>query len=186
MTINTPRCVIRPVRARDAEALFDIRQRVARFQGRTDRTLDETRAMYADMESREPGGQPGWHQFVVEDRESTIVGDIGVNFESPLPRQVEIGYSLHPDHWGRGYASEALAALLDHLFASRDLHRAIAITGAENHRSRTLLERLGFRHEGTMIQSWWERDEERWSDEVAYAVINSEWRSRQDGSGGGT
>ena len=186
MTIRTARCVIRPVRASDAEALHDIRQRVARFQGRSDRTLDETRAMYADMEAREPGSEPGWHQYVIENSEAEIVGDIGINFDSPTPHQIEIGYSLHPDRWGRGIAREALSALLDHLFSARGVHRAVATTAADNDRSRSLLERLGFRHEGTTTESWWERDEERWSDEVLYAILASEWRRAKDGSGGGT
>ena len=186
MAIETERCVVRPVRASDSEALFDIRQRVSRFQGRTDRTLEETRAMYAEMETREPGSQPGWHQFVIEHRDGRIVGDIGINFECPLPGQVEVGYSLHPEVWGQGMAMEALSALLDDLFSNRSLHRAVAITAADNIRSRALLERLGFRHEGTMIESWWERDDERWSDEVAYAILNREWRGKKDGSGGGT
>ena len=185
-TIETPRCVVRPVCASDAETLFDIRQRVARFQGRSDRTLEETRAMYAEMEAQEPGSTPGWHQFVIEDRGGCIVGDIGVNFDSPVPRQIEVGYSLHPDFWGRGIATEALSALLDHLFLTRDLHRAVATTAADNLRSRAMLERLGFRHEGTMIESWWERDTEQWSDEVAYAILSREWRQRANGSGGGT
>src|SRR5687767_3097766 len=138
MIIRTHRCTIRPVRASDAEALYDIRQRVARFQGRSDRTLDETRAMYAEMESREPGSQPGWHQFVIEGEGRQVVGDIGVNFGGPGEHQAEIGFSLHPDHWGRGLAAEALSGLLDDLFGRHNPHRVMAVTGADNQRSRAL------------------------------------------------
>jgi len=185
LIIEAPRCVIRPVRAVDAEALYDIRQRVAPFQGRSDRTLEETRAMYFDMEKREPGSKPGWHQFVIEDAGGHIVGDIGVNFDGPGPRQIEIGYSLHPDHWGGGIAGEAPSCLLQHLFDKHDVHRAVATTGADNSRSRALLERLGFRQEGTMTESWLESEDDRWSDEALYAILEREWR-RANGSGGGT
>lgn len=177
MEIRTLRLRIRPVRAADAEALYNIRQRVARFQGRSDRTLEETRAIYAEMETREPGSQPGWHQYVIHGA-SGITGDIGVNFDEPGPHQVEIGYSLHPDFWGQGIASEALSALLDHLFHKRGLHRGVAITGASNRRSRALLERLGFREEGRMVESWWECEEQRWSDELLYAILEKEWADR--------
>ena len=185
MIIEASRCVIRPVRAADAEALYDIRQRVAPFQGRSDRTLEETRGMYSDMEKREPGSEPGWHQFVIEDENRHIVGDIGVNFDGPGPRQLEIGYSLYPDHWGRGIAADALSSLLQHLFDKYDVHRVVATTGADNERSRALLERLGFRREGAMIESWLEPGEQRWSDELLYAILDREWR-RTNGSGGGT
>jgi RimJ/RimL family protein N-acetyltransferase len=165
---------VRPVRASDAEVLFDIRRRVARFQGRNDRTLEETRAMYAAMESREPGSEPGWHQYAIVAAEGAVIGDIGVNFDGPGARQVELGYSLHPDWWGRGAARYALTVLLDDLFRERELHRAIAVTAADNVRSRSLLERLGFRHEGTMIESWHEGDDV-WGDEVLYARLGREW-----------
>ena len=174
MTIKTARLIVRPVRASDAEVLYNIRQRVAQFQGRSDRTLEETRAMYAEMELREPGDEPGWHQYVIQSSTSEVIGDVGVNFDGPGPQQVELGYSLHPEWWGRGAAGEALLALLSHLFRAHKLHRAIAITSADNRRSRSLLERLGFRHEGLMIESWWKR-EGHWSDEVLYAVLEREW-----------
>ncbi len=176
MAIKTARLTVRPVRASDAEVLYDIRQRVARFQGRSDRTFEETRAMYAEMELRKPGDEPGWHQYVIESPAREVIGDIGVNFDGPGPQQVELGYSLHPEWWGRGAAGEALSALLDHLFQAHMLHRAIAITAADNSRSRSLLERLGFRQEGAMIESWWERDEGHWSDEVLYALLEREWK----------
>jgi RimJ/RimL family protein N-acetyltransferase len=174
MDIKTARLTVRPVRASDADVLYDIRQRVARFQGQSDRTLEDTRAMYAEMESRQPGDQPGWHQYVIQSQAGAVMGDVGVNFNGPGPKQIELGYSLHPEWWGRGAAGEALSALLGHLFRAHQLHRAIAITAADNRRSRSLLERLGFRHEGTMIESWWE-PEGQWSDEVLYAVLGREW-----------
>ena len=184
MTIKTARLIVRPVRASDADVLYDIRQRVAQFQGRSDRTLEETRAMYAEMELRRPGDEPGWHQYVIQLQLGDVIGDVGVNFDGPGPQQVELGYSLHPEWWGRGAAGEALSGLLDHLFRAHKLHRAIAITAADNRRSRSLLERLGFRHEGLMIESWGERDQGRWSDEVLYAVLEREWTLSQVGRAG--
>jgi len=175
VAIATARLIVRPVRASDAEVLYDIRRRVAEFQGVSDRTLEETRAMYSEMESRRPGEEPGWHQYVIQSKLGAVIGDVGVNFEGPGPRQIELGYSLHPEWWGRGAAGEALSALIGHLFREHKLHRAIAITAADNERSRSLLKRLGFRHEATMIESWWERDEGHWSDEVLYAVLEREW-----------
>jgi RimJ/RimL family protein N-acetyltransferase len=175
MDLQTTRLCVRPVRASDAEVLYEIRQSVSRFQGRIDRTLEETRAMYAEMESREPGIEPGWYQYVIQLQAGDVIGDVGVNFDGPGPHQVELGYSVDPGWWGRGVASEALTILLGHLFMQHKVHRAVAITGTDNERSRALLKRLGFRHEGTMIESWWERDQRRWSDEVYYAVLEHEW-----------
>ena len=175
--LTTERLLIRPVRADDTEMLYGIRLRVAAFQGHVKRTLEETRAMYADMEAREPGAQPGWYQYVIEARSGGIVGDIGVNFGGPGEQQAELGYSLHPDHWGRGYAAEALAGLIAHLFGHHRLHRLIAVTGADNSRSCALLERLGFRREAYYVEAFFDRGVDRWVDDVGYAILAREWRA---------
>lgn len=170
----TERLRIRGVREADSDALYEIRRRVAAWQGRSDRTIDETRAMYADMATREPGAVPGWHQYVIE-ADDRIVGDIGVNFGGPGERQAEIGYSLHPDHWGRGYATEALARLVAHLFADHGMHRLVAITGANNPRSCALLERLGFRREAHYVEAYFDPAVGRWVDDLGYALLAREW-----------
>lgn len=175
--LTTERLLIRPVRAVDADALYEIRQRVARWQGRSDRTLDETRTMYAEMEARRPGEQPGWHQYVIEAR-GGIVGDIGVDFGGPGEQQAELGYSLHPDHWGRGLAAEALAALITHLFDHHRLHRLVGVTGADNARSCALLERIGFRREAHYVEAFYDRDIGAWVDDVGYALLAREWARR--------
>ena len=175
--LTTERLRIRPVRVEDSETLYAIRQLVSEFQGGSDRTLGETRAMYAAMADHAPGSVDGWHQFVVIEKETgVIVGDIGVNYGGPGPRQVEIGYSLHPAHQRRGLAVEAVTRMLDHLFGDAGIHRCVALTDPRNQRSIVLLERLGFRREGHFIQSYWARD--RWVDDYAYALLADEWRSR--------
>ena len=178
MRLETAQLIVRGVRGTDAETLHDIRQRVAAFQGSSVRTLAETVAMCAEMESVQPGARPGWHQFAIELHDGKIVGDIGVNFDGPGSRQVELGYSLHPDWWGRGIASEAIGTLLSWLFGERQVHRIVARTGDNNLRSCALLERLGFRREGVLIESWWEEDAQAWSDEAIYALLAREFAQR--------
>ena len=158
--LKTKRLLLRPVRADDTEILFEIRRRVARWQGRSEHTLDETREMYAAMAAREPGSEAGWHQYVVETRDGTIVGDIGVHFGSPSHAQAEIGYSLHPDHWGLGYAAEALGRLVDHLFDDHGLHRLVATTG--------------FRQEAYCVEAFFDRGLGQWVDDVSYGLLARE------------
>ncbi len=62
-------------------------------------------------------------------------------------KELELSYMLSPEHWHRGYATEAIAALLDKLKASFVAHSLFAITQAANTPSRNLLARLGFREE---------------------------------------
>jgi RimJ/RimL family protein N-acetyltransferase len=178
MRLETARLIVRGVRETDAEALHDIRQRVAAFQGLSVRALDETLAMCAEMQSVQPGARPGWHQLAIELHEGKMVGDIGVNFDGPGAGQVELGYSLHPDWWGHGIASEAIHKLLSWLFGERQIHRIAARTGRNNLRSCALLDRLGFRREGVLIESWWEEDAQGWRDEAIYALLAREFARR--------
>ena len=59
--------------------------------------------------------------------------------------ELEVGYALGAAHRGRGYATEALRALLDHAFATLGVGRVVAGTGADNAPSIALLRRVGMR-----------------------------------------
>ena len=66
------------------------------------------------------------------------IGDIGT-----IRDEIEIGWRLREDAWGRGYAREAAEASLAWGWANLPADRIVAITVAGNHRSWGLMERLG-------------------------------------------
>jgi RimJ/RimL family protein N-acetyltransferase len=61
----------------------------------------------------------------------------------PVPVGVEIGWALAPDAWGWGFAVEAARAVIADGFARWDLAEILAFTGATNHRSQAVMQRLG-------------------------------------------
>jgi RimJ/RimL family protein N-acetyltransferase len=63
------------------------------------------------------------------------------------PEDIEIGWHLHPDAWGRGYASEAAAAVLGQAWHA-GLSRVIAVTNPANVASQAVCRRIGMRHGG--------------------------------------
>jgi RimJ/RimL family protein N-acetyltransferase len=71
-----------------------------------------------------------------------IVGLRRVNPALPCAPAVEVGWRLHPDQWGRGYATEAATASLDLGFAS-GLTEIVAFTTTLNTRSQAVMERIG-------------------------------------------
>jgi len=89
-------------------------------------------------------------------------------------RRVEIGYVLGRPFWGQGYMSEALRALIRHGFESMDLHRIEADIDPRNHASARVLERLGFRLEGTMRERWIVSG--TISDTGWYGLLRKEWQ----------
>ena len=128
-----------------------------------------------------PTDDEWWMATIVERDGDTIVGDLAVH-QSWQGRAVEIGYSLHPDHWGRGYASEAAAGLVDALI-ERGVRRLSAMTHPDNVASIRVLERIGFEFEGRTIGSWFEGDgpEAEASDDLLFGMTadgRARWLAR--------
>ena len=94
----------------------------------------------------------------------------------------EIGWILHQDYWGQGYATEMGHALIDFGFAQLDLHRIIAHCDAENVASAKLMERLGMRKEATYLDA---RPPNKtttrpFSSEFMFAILKSDWEVAQE------
>lgn len=87
--------------------------------------------------------------------------------------QAEIGCAFHPDATGHGFASEAVAAVLD-LIVDLGIRRIEAFCMADNTASWRLLDRLGLRREGTYIGESLHRAH-GWVDAYSYAILASEW-----------
>jgi len=104
-----------------------------------------------------------------------LIGDIMLRWVSAEHGCGEIGYVLHPAQGGHGYATEAAHATLHLAFDGLGLHRVVARIDARNLASARLAERVGMRREAHLVQSEWFKGE--WIDELAFAVLEAEWRS---------
>jgi RimJ/RimL family protein N-acetyltransferase len=95
----------------------------------------------------------------------------------------EIGFVFNGKFRGKGYAAEAVAALLDKLCSRLGAHRVLAECNPENERSWKLLERLRFRREGHVRQNiYFKRDAANnplWQDTYLYGILDSEWRTKE-------
>lgn len=84
-----------------------------------------------------------------------IAGAIRFNSFERKWRCGEIGYELHPDHWGKGLMTEAVRAVVASGHQTFRLNRIDAWTLPGNGASDRVLEKSGFRHEGTLRQKAW-------------------------------
>jgi RimJ/RimL family protein N-acetyltransferase len=75
------------------------------------------------------------------------IGMCGLIKRDTLP-DVDVGFAFLPAYWGRGYAQESAAAVLDHGRRALGVTRVVAILSPDNESSAKLLERLGFRRDG--------------------------------------
>ncbi|KKB10376.1 GNAT family N-acetyltransferase [Devosia chinhatensis] len=110
--------------------------------------------------------------------DGALVGEVSLTWRSVEARQGEMGWIFHPDHQGRGYASEASMRLLDLAFGEADLHRVYARCDAANTPSWRLMERLGMRREAHFRDHGFSKG--RWDEEFYYAILRREWLSRRE------
>jgi RimJ/RimL family protein N-acetyltransferase len=159
--VETDRVVLRPWRVDEADRLFDMRRRmeVARWIGGRP-MVDHAEAVgWIERMTALLAYDPRFGAWAVVERargqdngtegESTGVPAGSVLLKS-LPDgagEIEIGWHLHPDSWGRGLASEAGAALLARGFAL-GLDEIWAVTHLDNKRSAAVCTRLGMRELG--------------------------------------
>ena len=91
----------------------------------------------------------------------------------------EVGYVFNERYWGNGYASEGLLALMKYGFKELGIWRMSAMCDPKNPNSWKLLERVGMRREGTLLQNvYFFTDEEGkpiWKDTYQYAILRSEF-----------
>lgn len=89
-------------------------------------------------------------------------------------REWEIGYEVHPNYWGNGYASEAVKLLLNHSFENLNAHKVVGFCNANNKRSVNLMERVGMKRDGVLREGrLWHKE---WCDEFLYSILRREWR----------
>jgi [ribosomal protein S5]-alanine N-acetyltransferase len=92
----------------------------------------------------EPGDEAWGHRQVVERASGLVVGGIGF-FGPPLDAEVEIGYGIVPSRQGRGYATEALLAMIAMAWADARVRTVVAGTDPGNVASQRVLGKAGFR-----------------------------------------
>jgi ribosomal-protein-alanine N-acetyltransferase len=90
--------------------------------------------------------------------------------------QYSLGYVLHKDWWRQGLVSEATAELMKFGFGELRGHRLWAHVFRGNTGSEKVLQKLGFRHEGCTLQSFFIRN--AWFDLQTFAMLRSEWEQR--------
>lgn len=178
--LTTERLALRPMRLDDAADLAERRSdpETAAFQAWVaPYPLERAVAMIAKMVELGEPTKGEWFQLAIERTDdAVVVGDLALRLDDD-GHNGEIGFTLHT--WARrqGYATEASAALIDYGFRVWNLHRFEASLDPRNAASARVLERLGFRHEGTAIESYWMGDIV--TDDARYGLLRREWEAKQ-------
>ncbi|WP_076537424.1 GNAT family N-acetyltransferase [Shewanella sp. UCD-KL21] len=172
-TIVTTRLTIRAFQIDDLAAFAAYRADpvIAQYQSWDDYQLEDAKALFNSMDYALFGAAGNWFQLAIVDKIQQLVGDVAVHFVDDM--QMELGFTIARQYQQQGFATEAVAAVIDYLFVSLNKHRITAITDAENLASMALLERLGFRKEAHYLKNIFFKG--KWSDECGFALLQQEY-----------
>jgi RimJ/RimL family protein N-acetyltransferase len=179
LPIRTARLVLRPFGVGDRDALYAIHSdpnavRYVPYRPRTPEQVGEVlQRKVANTELRQEGDL--LELAVIRADDKSLIGDLLLALRSVEHETCEIGYIFAPAVGGRGYATEAVRALVDLAFSAVGARRIVARVDARNRPSSALLERLGFRLEGHQVENEWFKGE--LTSELDYALLSREWPS---------
>ena len=132
----------------DADAISAYRTdpEVNRTQGWERTDPESVRADIEEMAGRAPGEPGGWVQFSVEERDGgSLIGDVGISPADGEAGVIKVGYTMSPAFQGRGYATEAVGALVAYAFDALGAEVVRAYADADNTPSIRVAEKVGMR-----------------------------------------
>lgn len=177
--LHTPRLTIRPATRDDADATWRFRrlEEVGTWITWWAQDLDDYREVFCE--------EVRLAKTLVVERDGEAIGDLMLNIGSPYAQyevreqakgvEAELGWVLDPAYGGRGYATEAVEALMRLCFEDLGLRRVAAHCFADNEPSWRLMERVGMRRESHTKRESLHRSGE-WLDGLSYAMLAEEWQ----------
>jgi [ribosomal protein S5]-alanine N-acetyltransferase len=173
--IETTRLRIRPVSQSDLSSLLAVNgdDSVTRYLPYSSwQDMADAEAWYGRIMALQEKGDT--FQFVMTLRDhNDAIGTCLLFRLAEQSARAEIGYALGRDHWGKGYALEAMSALIDRAFSDLSLHRLEAEIDPRNAASAKVLGRMGFVKEGLLRERWRLKGET--TDSALYGLLRPEW-----------
>lgn len=154
MYIETQRLIIRDLQETDAEALSSLwaDPEVTTFLGGA-RDKEEIRKTLIE-DAKTAAEVPYDLRTVIEKESGEIVGHCGLlDKEVDGQEEIELTYVIAKRTWGKGYATEAAAAIKDFAFAEMGLTRLIALIKPNNVSSERVALKVGMHHEKNTVRS---------------------------------
>ena len=192
MSVSVPRerlqhgaTVIRPPEAADLPGLVEARVRNREFLAEWEPTREESFFSPAGQARELALDDAAWRTgtgfpFMVLDAEADerLIGRVALaNVVRGVWQNATLGYWISEDAGSRGHATAAVALALRFAFEIAGLHRVQPAIMPRNVRSRRVVEKCGFRHEGVSLR--YLRINGAWEDHDMYALTAEDWRDLQ-------
>lgn len=173
--LETERLHLIEVEEQHIDKIYDIfsREDVTRFYGMTPFQEKEQALKMVQSFSSNYEQKRGIRWGIVLKDTGELVGTVGLNNLQAWGKRTEIGYDLHPYHWKKGIASEAIKEVINYSFGELELYRIAAITFPENEASFKILLKLGFQKEGLLRGYIYQAGKSH--DALIFSLIKSDW-----------
>lgn len=176
--LETERLILREMKSNDKEDIFQSfsDENVTKYFSMNPFTSvkDSEKIIKRAQDLFEQGKGIQWG--IVTKEGSNLIGTCGFETWRKESFRGEIGYDLRQSHWGKGFMSEALQAIIQYGFEHMGLNRIEATTRSDNTRSINMLYRLGFKMEGILRERvYWEGT---FYDQVFVSLLKKEWIQR--------
>lgn len=150
--IETERLILREIKEDDAEGIFLCFSNpdVVRYYGQEKLENLEQAKSFVEFFDQNFKSKRGIRWGIERKGTKGLIGTIGYNAWVPKHKRAEVGYEIHPDHWKKGYAVEALTEVVSYGFESLGLNRIGAVVFLDNLASNQLLLKVGFQKEGIL------------------------------------
>lgn len=176
-TLQTARLLLRPFAEGDTEAIYALQSnaRVLRYWDSPPWT-ERARADAFISACRKMAEEGSGARFAIENRDDkAFVGWCSMFLWNPVYRSIGIGYCFDEPAWGKGYATEAVRAMLQWAYGALDLNRVEAELDTRNAASARVLEKLGFEREGLRREDCIVSGEV--SDSWIYGLLRRDWKA---------
>lgn len=178
---ETERLVIRPVCSQDYDLFVSGFRNCKPAQNRFDEQFDTkvmTREWFEALIARRENEAATDYAYKFQIIEKNLACSIGYCNIYPHYREyfqyAHIGYAIHNNYWGNGYATECVSALTSIGFAQIHLHRLEAHVNTDNPASKRVLLKAGYSYEG--IRKAFIYEDGIWTDNEVYYINNDHWK----------
>jgi len=176
MKIITDRLVINSISGKDYDFIVTLEQipenRIYEMEGvlTREQIIEQTNEyLLGSNQLPEKGGI----KFIITLKNKTPIGTISLSCNWEKTKEWEIGYSLLPEYFHKGYAYESAIAIIRYAFNELKIHKIMAFVNANNYPSIKLCERLNMKLEGYMREA--RLINEKWNDEKVYTLLESDY-----------
>ncbi|OCA84019.1 acetyltransferase [Bacillus sp. FJAT-27225] len=172
-TLETDRLVLREISKDDTGGIFACfsNENVTRFYGQEPLERIVQAEAFVDFFAKNYKEKRGIRWGIEIKGHQGIIGTIGFNAWSPKHKRAEIGYEIHPEHWRKGYTSEAVLKAIQYGFDELGLARIGAVVFINNEASNNLLNKLGFQKEGILRDYMYQNGETY--DTYVYSLLKN-------------